>query len=117
MPRLLTSAPDPGKRPALVFEGSQFLPANFVQPSSQGDDGRHHAFRQQLATEALRLGGNNFLRGDGCGLPLSGVVPDHILEIVNVVEEDPFYLPDGWVDITREGNIDEHQWPVLARPG
>ena len=65
-----------GKRPSLLVEGIQFLPANFIPLLAQRNDRPNHPLRQQLSTEALRLGLPNLLCLGRGSFALPGIVVD-----------------------------------------
>jgi hypothetical protein len=59
-----------------LVEGIQFLPANFIPLLAQRNDRPNHPLRQQLSTEALRLGLPNLLCLGRGSFALPGIVVD-----------------------------------------
>lgn len=63
----------------------QLLPANFVKPVAQGDEGGDKPSRRELASKGLRFLFDNFLGNRGGRAALAHIVRHHVLEVVDVV--------------------------------
>ncbi len=61
------------------------MPANFVQPLAQRNNGWYHPLRHQPATEALGFGLQNLLCFGGGNLTLARIVVDYVLQVVQVI--------------------------------
>ncbi len=102
------------ERAELGAEAVELLAADFVEALPHRDDGGHHALGGELAAETSGLRGDDFFRDERSGVALFEIVCDHLLEVVNVVEEDAGNLAHGGIDVARHGNVDEENGAALA---
>jgi hypothetical protein len=61
------------------------LPANFIPPLAQRNDRPNHTLREELSTEALRLGLQNLLSLGRGSLTLPRIVVDQAKKLVTGV--------------------------------
>ena len=66
------------------------------------------------ASEALDLFVDDLFRAFRLALPVGDVRADHLLQVVDVVDEDAVQLVHLGIHVARHGNIDEEHRPVAA---
>src|SRR5271165_6361054 len=90
------------------------LPIYGFEVLLQRDDGRHHIERLQTRLELIDFELHDGFSSIGLYPTVRDMRRNHLLQVVDVVNEDTVQLVHLRIDIARDGDIDEEHGPVLA---
>src|SRR6516225_2788138 len=92
----------------------QLVHADLFSLLLQRDDCRSHVDRTTALMEALDLGFDECFGVAGLRLAFGYVRGGHLLQVVDIVNEDTFDLVHRRIDVTGHSDVDEEHWPVAA---